>query len=62
MLAAFREGLPSPGGDHRATVQAFERRAAVHLPRDEASGTVVSLDAMAARNPVAFTPDIRGIC
>lgn len=47
------------GGALRATVQLFEGRVVLHLPRDETSGTLVFLDTAAARNLRTFVEDIR---
>lgn len=43
----------------RATVRVFDSYVIVHLPRDADSGTVVVLDATAARNLTDFVSDLR---
>ncbi|WP_075938379.1 DUF7522 family protein [Halosegnis longus] len=47
-------------GELTATVRLFKKRVIVHLPRDDASGTVVLLDTVAAGRLATFVEDIRG--
>lgn len=46
-------------GDLQASVRLFEKRAVLHLPRDETSGTIVVLDSTAAANLAEFVADLR---
>lgn len=55
----FTETSTSIEGAHRATVDVFENRVLLHLPRDESSGTLVVLDTTAARNLYEFVEDLR---
>jgi len=46
-------------GTHRASVEVFEHRVIVHLPRGEEEGTVIFLDPAAASDLVGFVEAVR---